>query len=284
MRVINNLGDQSHLNVLLEQFSLADEVYLVSPFLSEDLGRLLHAVDTSRLRAIHLISKLPPPARQQIKPINALNSFYDAFHALPQWSIKINNALHGKIYLFYKNGEPVSAIVTSANLTTKGMSQNDEWGVITNDAATISLLKEQVLSTVNNAWSLSLSDLQNLKQKADDYVRDHPNEGNEADAGPDLTEGLSQRPVGPVVPATATIWLKPIGWRDGPIPISEPWDSDVRSITFGRRPIGIKDGDIIITYAVEHRRLLGVGVSLGNLTRLTADERALQLSQGVLSR
>lgn len=42
--------------------------------------------------------------------------------------IHIDNRLHGKVYILRKSGDYAGAIITSANIMSKGQTTNHEWG------------------------------------------------------------------------------------------------------------------------------------------------------------
>ena len=81
-----------------------------------------------------------------VEKIESLLSFRKAMkeHGI-DWQIRIDNMLHGKVYIFKNNDAPFAAIITSANLTQHGLRQNHEWGCLVEDAKAIGCMEKQLL-------------------------------------------------------------------------------------------------------------------------------------------
>jgi len=126
-QIIDNLTSATnHHHWIQGWLSLANEAILVSPFMMEDLSRLLSPVACSKLERIRVVTTLKPRSREQIRKICALKSLVDSVGE-DRVTVMIDNNLHGKVYIFKQAGVPIAGIITSANLTDAGLNRNHEW-------------------------------------------------------------------------------------------------------------------------------------------------------------
>ena len=129
--IINNL-ESNHFERLRSRIRKADEVTFVSPFLYSNFKPLLSKLNLSRLKTFNLITTLIPKSVDQLRKADSLSSlvdFLETHYPKVKLRVRIDNKLHGKIYLFKEKGTLFSGIISSANLTEPGLKQNHEWGV-----------------------------------------------------------------------------------------------------------------------------------------------------------
>jgi len=243
IKIIDNLSDGTrHLERVIQLLENCKEAVLISPFLMPDFYHLFAKLKLESLQKIEIITTLPPNSIEQFSKINSLTSLLDIpaiRDGALDCQISVNNRLHGKIYIFKMPVGEQIAIITSANLTQKGLSYNHEWGVEISDLKTIANLEQSVKSTLEFA-NITQEELLKLKDKANAFLKNKP----EAIATPKidlaLTAGL--RPTQQIpFDKTATFWLKPIGVTGDPVtPDWPPFDAPTYPLHFHWNPRSVK--------------------------------------------
>lgn len=253
MEIINNKTGKNHLERITSIFLNADEIIIISPFLSEDLG-FFPFDKLINLQKITIITRLKPFTADQIQKVDFLLELYK-FGV--DYNIKIetliDNFLHAKVYIGLKDGVHREAIITSANFNRHGLIINNEWGVSINEPFKIIEMISEVKKYIF-LDPLSLGVLQQMKQIADK----HPKRKFEKEAGLDLSKFLkvSNNPLH--LSSNITYWLKPIGVTGNIIPWGESFEQKEYLLHFARKPSSVKMGDIIIAYAIGHGNILSV--------------------------
>lgn len=262
IEIIDNIDNKNnHLAKFKQLLSDTFEVIMASPFLMEDFSPLFSNIDLSSLKSIHLITTLPPNTIDQIGKVNALSSF----HELSQNNktdislrISLNNKLHGKVYIFKLTNGSYTALLSSANLTNKGLSRNHEWGVLLSDEdKEISKIEKNLLSTIEK--DISMNDLFLFQKVISKYISKHDIKPENVDLNlfgmipPKLLSNLLISEVG-------NYWLKPVGTSKEPIEKSRVFDKNVDKMYFSKRgrPDDVKIGDILIVYAAGRRKILSI--------------------------
>ena len=251
--IIDNCSaSDSHFERLERLARESSEIILVSPFLMEDFSPLKAALGT--VDRITLVTTLPPYDFNQIQKVRSFLSFFEAVENEDKLSIRIDNKLHGKVYLFKsREGRFISGIVTSANLTNRGLSQNHEWGVEITDQQILQKLESSVTgfspcSIVTKEQALR------MKKKVNAFLKKHahkPSAKIDIDLNRFFPEESRTHPT--------TYWLKPMGVTGDPIKEGEPFDQDPYELYFSKkRPKGLSVDDIVITYAVKFTKILSV--------------------------
>lgn len=116
MTIISNTSTTNHGEMLTKLCNKADELVMVSPFCYSDFSVFADMVATcADVRKILFITTLK--TEEVISKIDSLLSFRDEMNRISvQWELRIDNHLHGKIYIFKEKGKPFAGIITSANL------------------------------------------------------------------------------------------------------------------------------------------------------------------------
>lgn len=143
-----------------------EHLILVAPFIKKHPLR----------RISKLLSELPSGSRPQITiltnldwnsllqdtlEISALVEFVEQVQTVSVYSL---SSLHAKIYLADQN----KAIVTSANLTLRGLRSNTEYGVIIRDLDMVNRIHQDVDSFLANSQLISYEELRKLCKKVID--------------------------------------------------------------------------------------------------------------------
>lgn len=259
--LVKNIDGDSHLKRLKSLAPEADSITLVSPFLNRDMGDLLDQFDLPSLAEFRLITTLKPRTTEQLGKADSLHSLLCFFESnLPEvaLSVEVDNALHGKIYLFKKAGELSSAIVTSANLTEHGLRLNHEWGIQVSDRSLLLELEKSINSACKYV-SLLPKDIRRIKKRADNYRKKHGG-GHTTKIDLDLTKSIGKRRRLSRF-TNNTFWLKPVGVTEEPLPEGRPFSESRHELAFSQtRPAGIRVGHVIVTYGVGTTKLLSVSV------------------------
>lgn len=258
-QLINNLNHTaSHRNRIISLFNTSDNVLIASPFLMEDFNLFFDELRATQLSEIHLVTTIPPNSREQIKKIEALSSLVGLSIVKSkklQCKISINNKLHGKVYIFKRHGDYVSAIISSANFTNAGLERNHEWGVEIFDKLEIANLEETIISTIEYS-DLTSEIIQEMKQTVEEFQL---NLGVNEEKLIELD--LIALLLNSVFPFDTSVnyWLKPIGATEFPVEEGRLFEEIEYDLHFSnRRPNSVNLGDIIIAYGVGSRQILSL--------------------------
>lgn len=260
-KLINNLSsNDDHSTRLKELFNESDSIVLTSPFLMTDFADFFGEVDFSQIKEFHLITTLLPKSFDQIKKVSSLVSlieFPDIKSKKVNCQISLNNKLHGKIYIFKKNENYVSAIISSANFTDSGLSRNHEWGVEISDTEEIMNLEKSIIDSIDFP-NLSFEEIYKMEQATTDFLAEQPQtEKREIDLN--LTDLISLSKLTSQLNGTINFWLKPIGVTDNPVKEDELFNVIEDRLNFSKqRPNGVKTNDILIAYGVGATKILSI--------------------------
>lgn len=256
----------------MEYGSKADEVTVLSPFLAPDAGAILGDPALRHLRRFRLFTALEPRSPFQINTAFALESVRRHFEKRcgVHWSVGIIDRLHGKVYLFSREGEAFAAIISSANFTASGLESNQEWGVACENAQLLGELQDSI--RVAAARELDATDISSLYRRARQYLKRARRPATRIQL--DLLGSLG--PAMPVISATTRVWLKPSGWSRDPVrPGDNHYAQPQVELDFSRkRPSGVRIGDLVIVYGVGDRRLMGLFEVTGPPVMASDEEKA----------
>lgn len=279
--------DGSHFKVIRDLLSQADDVILVSPFLYSDFETFFSGLMLPGLKTLTIVTTCRPDKDDQLEKPFSIKSFTENLKSCSpvKWpTIHIDQKLHGKIYLFKKDGNYLCGIVTSANLTAPGLNHNHEWGILVRDVSVLSLLEHQVLSSVDYV-SITEHQLNLLCVTAETFKKD-PKAGAK-DPVKDVDIGLGSILNNYCTPSAgnksvtlrkkAKFFIKVSGVRDHPIlpehrtPFNEPH----AVLDFAKNPKGIEIGDCLIEVAVGGKCFLSYYACASAVYERTPQEKAL---------
>ena len=133
MRIIDNITI-SHNQSILSMLTSADQMILVSPFLTEDFYEFIHDVAELGVKSLLLVTTIRDNSPDLFKKANSLYSFCTScVQNGINFEVRVDNKLHGKIYIALKSSSPIKGIITSANFTDNGLKYSHEWGVEVDD-------------------------------------------------------------------------------------------------------------------------------------------------------
>lgn len=246
MRILSNTLHCSHR----EKFSLlckdAEELVIASPFCFPDFSGFADMI--KNVDSISKVIFITTAKNNEIAgKIDSLLSFRNEMERIGvQWQLRFDNYLHGKKYIFKKDGVPFSGIITSANLTHKGMVMNHEWGVQIDD---LQVLKEVESQIVVDAPSVLTSTL--LDEIKDKVNATFP-------SGVQMPEPIAVN-IDDIlhtyqVAKDTRIFIKPIGSSENH---AREADYSKERMYFSRKPASVCIGDIMIAYGVGIRKIIG---------------------------
>lgn len=176
MQLISNSLESSHLEHLKRLlYDKYESITWVSPFLAADISSLLGELDFSRVKIVTFITTLKTNDFEQLSKPYQLRDIYEFFkinYPKIKIAIHINNSLHGKLYFFSSEKES-KLLLSSANFTRNGLSNNSEWGVLVDNIDVVEQAKEEVFADIDIE---QLTELQVRKacQHADHYISNNP--------------------------------------------------------------------------------------------------------------
>lgn len=263
MQLINNSSRPNHAERIHGLCKDADELVIASPFCFPNFDAFVS--DIAKDDSIPKITFITTMKNEEaVEKIDALLSFRKAMEEYGiSWKIRIDNTLHGKVYVFKKSDIPFAAIITSANLTQHGLTQNHEWGCLIKDAKAIDGVEKQLLTDAD--IELTSEKLSLIKERADKARK----EGWKKEKSREILidDILCQ----PTIPSGARYFIKPIGSIDNKVRLLT--DKDFKEQHFAKRPSAVRIGDILITYAVGARTIVSVFqvTSTANKTNIPND-------------
>lgn len=260
MKIVDNISTNHNISIQT-MLSSSDSLVLVSPFLTEDFEEFIHDIANFGIRKVTLITTLKNNSPDLFKKSNTIYSFVIAcMQNNITYEIRIDNLLHGKLYIALKNDVPVAGIITSANFTVKGLSVNHEWGIEINDSTMLQTTLNDLFKV--SSEPLSQTELDAIVKEIDDYTKANPPVKVEKPVL-DVTKHIKTKLLEPTVETPdfdidVRYFLKPIGWTDNPFDENRVLEPGFIEMHFSkRRPNAVRVGDILICYGVGSTKLLG---------------------------
>ena len=254
MQIIENSSCHNHYDCLLDLCKQADELVIASPFCFPNFERFVSNVSKEdATRKITFITTMKND--EVVEKIDSLLSFRKAMkeHGI-NWQIRIDNMLHGKVYIFKNNEVPFAAIITSANLTQHGLRQNHEWGCLVEDAKAIGSMEKQLL--VDADIELTSDKLELIKKRADKTREKGWKKVKQQEIQQEIQidDILSL----PQISNGTRFFIKPIGSNNHQIFEGDYSEKFQKQHFANRLPKAVRVGDILITYAVGARKIISV--------------------------
>lgn len=263
MRIIDNINS-NHNRCIQSMLSYADQMILVSPFLTEDFQEFINNVAELGLKSIMLITTIRDNSPDLFKKANSLNSFCTScMQNRINFEVMVDNKLHGKIYIAVKDGSPISGIITSANFTDNGLSLSHEWGIEIDDSKMLQNIIDDLIKV--STYPLTYKEIEAIIKTIDDYSKENPL-NQEQKPKLDVTKHIKDKLKieTPKIPPSLELqtdvryFLKPVGSLDQPFDQSRKLSTTIQEIHFSnRKPNAVRPGDILICYGVGTTKLLG---------------------------
>ena len=246
-----------HRKEIKHLFSRCSKILIASPFISDEGIEFLKGCGSEKFEQVVLITTMRAKDGDQIKKVPVLYSFLQHGSSSCKLSVHIDDRLHGKVYIGQRGERFVGAIISSANFTGNGIERNHEWGVYIDDQDKVRNVYNQILNDA--VRTVDEGDLEKMKDWFDSHFVKPSLKTNTDLNVLDLVSHqrvLSKRD-------SVTYWLKPYGTIDDPVPNTMMFDEDPFDVTFAEGVKNIKEGDVLIVYAVRLRKIISVYVSTG---------------------
>ena len=255
MRVVNN-SKGCHIEEVKDLLVNSNEALIASPFISLAAIKKMKNWLTSGFQELTLVTTLKEKDPDQLKKVPVLMELFRLKKLRGfRLTVKIDNQLHGKVYIGKKGVNYTGAIISSANFTENGLENNHEWGIFINDQKEISNMHQQIVKDA--LFELTEKDLMKMKQ----WIDDNPKEEVKS---PTVDVSFIDMIEKPAIKVTGiTYWLKPLGRDHKPVPDTAFYGDARQMITFSKRgrPNGIKEGHIVIAYSINTMQLISVFVA-----------------------
>jgi HKD family nuclease len=259
-RIINNsIGN--HCDEVKQLFSSSTDILIASPFITIEAINAIQNSLPKQLGSIALVTTMKPKDGDQQQKVPVLLDFYSKLkNRTSSLNVYVDNSLHGKIYIGRNGKRFLGAIISSANFTGNGLSRNHEWGVIIDDPKEIQKMHNQIMKDQERAIDqVTLVNMEKWMQKNKLPVQHKPQ--NDLNILEIVSPSHSKK-------GAVTYWLKPYGTLKSPVIDVEKFDTDPFRVTFAKGVNNIKEGDILIVYAVGSRKILSLFVATNDHGKL----------------
>lgn len=265
MRLIDNLRN-NHNQSIQSMFTAANQMVLVSPFLTEEFDEIIFDLAALGVKSIVLITTLKDNSQDLFKKSNALYSFCSSCLCNSiKYEVRIDNKLHGKIYIALKDNEPIKGIITSANFTNNGLKHSHEWGVEFDDSEALQSLIGDLMKV--STEPLTYDEIEAVIEAIDEYSKENP-PTEEVRFKLNVTKHIESKlvkethkesnPQHTSFPNDTRFFLKPLGSTEHPFDETRTLGAQYHEMHFSRRrPNAVRPGDILIGYGVGSGKLLG---------------------------
>ncbi|AFM43391.1 phosphatidylserine/phosphatidylglycerophosphate/cardiolipin synthase [Desulfosporosinus acidiphilus SJ4] len=265
MRIIDNIRN-NHNQSIQSMLITADQMILASPFLIEEFDEFVHDVAELGVKSIVLLTTLKDDSPDLFKKANSLYSFCTScVQNSMNFEVRVDNKLHGKIYIASRDGRPIKGIITSANFTDNGLKYSHEWGVEIDDIDLLQNLINDLMRVGSDP--LSGKEIELIVKAIDDYSKENP-PIREPKLKLEVTKHIRDKlkVTIPKVARTEQIdfpddtryFLKPVGSSDHPFEETRKLSETIQEMHFSKRkPNAVRPGDILICYGVGTTKLLG---------------------------
>lgn len=276
LMMVSNTGDD-HLSELKKLISgNADRLVIASPFLASDITSLLREFSFQKIRKFELVTTFKPKDPEQLTKPFILKDLFEHFsencpHTKLQ--VHVDNALHGKIYIATSDNSR-KMIISSANFTRNGLSNNHEWGLVTNNNEIIDNVITDLFDSIEYQ-DITYTQIKRACLFADQYNRDHPDWEKKPDIYSDILDSVYS--VEDESNTNPQYFLKPVGVSESPILLEDEREfTDLHeNLHFSKKkPKGVKKGDVLITVAVTAGSLLSYYKVTGGMQEVTQEEIA----------
>lgn len=247
MEILFNSLEANHCTAFLSLCKQADEILIASPFCYSNFSDFADSIKNTGIKKVTFITTAKD--EEIVGKIESLLSFYKEMERIEvQWMLRVDNDLHGKVYIFRKGIHPFAGIITSANLTHNGMKKNHEWGVLMDDKLLLENLEAQIVASAPNP--LSAIQLNEIKDRVKTLYPNGVSKPKPTIAAIGDIVHACQLPKG------TRVFIKPIGVSGEP-PCKGDQSKEKLMHFSKKHPRSVRVGDILIAYAVGNRRIIG---------------------------
>lgn len=241
IELVANGKTKNHLCKMKQLAVKADTLVIVSPFLSDNMEELLE--EFSGVRHITLYTNLGKYDDDVQKAISLYGFWNYCNEKNIDLLVKIDEDLHGKVYLFYNGAKPEGFVITSGNFTRNGLLNNHEYGICVQDEELQKNMADMIMNAVT--YDLSFKQICILYDAAIKFRKKHPAVISEKfKIAPLINKVPTVTPNG-----TQNFYIKPLGSSKHPLEKGRAIDEETK-IGFGKEPKKLKKGDVLLGYGV----------------------------------
>lgn len=233
----------------------ADTLIIVSPFVTDDISKLIENMNSIKKITLYTtLQKYDDTAQKAV----ALYKFYEYCKGKSiDLLIKIDDNLHGKVYLFYDGIEPKGFVLTSGNFTENGLINNHEYGMRVEDVDKQKEMADIIMSI--NTYDLSYTQLCEIYDAALKFIKKHPVTPQEKFKVHKL---INKKP-SPTQNGTVKYYLKPVGTSQAPF-VKTRVLKDIDMLGFGKNPKTMQNGDVLLLHGVGPSSIVGYYVVIND--------------------
>ena len=254
--IVSNI-ESNHAQRIKKLAENCDEIIIVSPFLFHDFEEILEKIITNRIKKIILITTLKDDLKELSNKSVSFISLVEYLEKMNiNWTIHINNKLHGKVYIFKNNEKINSAIITSANFTFNGMVKNHEWGFELNDNDSLAKLNNQIFSNIQYK-NIRIDQIIELMIEVDKFSKEIEKINRTENKNGEIARKILENTTKITIDKNLNYFIKPVGASEEKI-----WDGDFsqdEEMYFSRRrPNSVHINDYLFAYAVGPTSIISI--------------------------
>lgn len=248
LEIIANEKKKNHFTKLKKLAAKADTLIIVSPFVSDDISKLIEEMTTIKKITLYTtLQKYDDTAQKAI----ALYKFHEFCEEKGiDLLIKIDDNLHGKVYLFYDGIKAKGFVLTSGNFTENGLVNNNEYGLCVEDADKQKEMADILMSI--NTYDLSYMQLCEIYDEALKFIKKHPVVPQEKFKVHKL---INKKPSASQN-GSLKYYLKPVGTSHAPF-VKPMVIKEVDMLGFGKNPRTMQKGDVLLLHSVGPSSIVG---------------------------
>ena len=248
MDIISNSKKNNHLEYLKKIAAKADTMIIVSPFVTDDISKLIAGMTTIKKITLYTTLQKYDDTAQKAVALYKFNEFCKEKGI--DLLIKIDDNLHGKVYLFYDGIMAKGFVLTSGNFTENGLVNNHEYGLLIEDVDKQKEMADIIMSI--NTYDLSYMQLCEIYDAALKFIKKHPVVPQEKFKVHKL---INKKPSA-TQNGSVKYYLKPVGTSQEPF-VKPMVIREVDMLGFGQNPKTMQKGDVLLLHSVGPSNIVG---------------------------
>lgn len=248
VNIISNGKKSNHLKRLQNPAKKSDTLIIVSPFLAEDISKLVAEMPSIKKITLYTTLQKYEDTAQKVIALYKFHEFCKIQNI--DLLIKIDDNLHGKVYLFYKGVDERGFVLTSGNFTENGLKNNHEYGVCIKDDKKQKEMAEILMSV--NTYDLTHMQLCEIYDAALKFIKKHPVVQQEKFK---VHTMINKKPSA-TQNGTLKYYLKPVGTSQKPF-VKPEVIKETDKLGFGSNPRTIQKGDVLLLHSVGPSSIVG---------------------------
>ncbi len=248
IKIVTNERKNNHFTCLKKISAKADTLIIVSPFVTNDFSKLLKEMKTIKKIILYTTMQKYDDTAHKVVALYKFDE-YCAKQGI-DLRIKIDDNLHGKVYLFYNGNKAKGFILTSGNFTEKGLMSNNEYGICVEDIEKQKEMKDILMSI--NTYDLTHVQLCEIYNKALEFIEKHPSVQPEKFK---LNKLMNKKPSA-TQNGTLKYYLKPVGTSQNPF-IEPMVIKENDYLGFSKNPKTMQKGDVLLLHSVGSSSIVG---------------------------